>query len=160
MNNEDKVSIDWGGVRGAQWMGASGIIGLLVNAAFQPGGILNRFGAGGLPPGGPGAPVSREVMDLTTKLARVEAERHADNLNAGQAVWNAHQEEKIACQQRQIDQLYTLTKLTIPNGNLTPGVGPVQVVPVPPVAPDVTALAAAIVAAMSAAKTTPNQQGQ
>ena len=32
-------------------------------------------------------------------------------------------------------RLYSLTKLTIPNGNVSPGWGPVAVVPVEPVIP-------------------------
>jgi hypothetical protein len=115
-------------------------------------GILGNL-LGGQRPTGPDAPASREVMELSVKLAKVEAERHADNLNAAQAVWNARQEEKIKCQQRQLDQLFSLTKLTIPNGNLTPGVGPVAVVPVPPpapAAPDITAIVNAVLAAQKA----------
>ena len=89
-------------------------------------------------------------------------------MNAAQVAWNAKQEVRIDYQQREIDRLYSLTRIVVPNENLNPGVGPVQVVPVPPSpAPvptlDVAAITAAVVAAMSAqnASTKPaSQQGQ
>lgn len=159
MNDNDKVSIDWGGVRGAQWMGASGIIGLLANAALQPGGLLSRFGAGGPPPAGPMAPVTREVLDLTTENQGLKSQLYTNELDKRQSVWNATQQGRIDCLQRQVDQLYTLTQLTVPNGHLNPGVGPVAVVPVPPppppapaTAPDAATINAIVQAVLAAQK--------
>lgn len=157
MDNE-KVSIDWGGVRGAAWTGAGGILLDAGIKAVQT--LMTGIRGNGGSSDGANAPVSREVVDLKTENAMLRANAHADAMNATQIAWNAKQEVRLDYQQREIDRLYSMTKLTIPNGNLTPGVGPVQVVPVPPAAPDVSALAAAIVAAMPTTKTTQNQQGQ
>ena len=71
-------------------------------------------------------------------------------------MWNAVQQGRIDCLQRQVDELYTLTRLTVPNSNLNPGVGPVQVVPVPPPVapadPDVATIVAAVLAAQKASE--------
>lgn len=62
------------------------------------------------------------------KIAAVQAEISA------QAVWNATQEGIIRGQAQQLAELYTMTRLTIPNANVSPGWGPAFVVPgVPPV---------------------------
>ena len=95
--------------------------------------------------------VSREVLDLTTENSMLKANAHADAMNAAQMVVNATQAAQIACQQRQIDQLFGLTRLVVPNGNLNPGYGPAFVspgVPPPPPLPDATiqAIAAAVAA--------------
>lgn len=156
MDNNEKVSIDWGGVRGAQWMGASGIIGLLANAALQPGGLLNRFGAGGPPPVGPMAPVSREILDLKSENTMLKANAHTDALNTAQVAINATQAAQLGSLQRQLDELRSMTRLVIPNGNLNPGVGPVAVVPVPPPAapttPDTATINAIVQAVLAAQK--------
>ena len=152
---EDKSGYDGKGLKGALWTLAGVAIGQL---ATRPGMLGNLFGGPGIP-GGPGAPVSREVLDLTTENATLKANIHADQMNAAQAVWNATQQGRLDCQQRQIDQLFTLTRLVVPNGNLNPGVGPVAVVPVPaPVgdsgtvaSPDATAIANAVATAVASA---------
>lgn len=59
------------------------------------------------------------------KIAAVQAEISA------QAVWNATQEGIIRCQQERLAQLFGMTRLTIPNANVSPGWGPVDVYPIP-----------------------------
>lgn len=159
-NSENVQAIDLKQGNGALWTIAGTAIAQTANSLLQRGGLGGLFGAP--PPGGPGAPVSREVADLLVENARLKADAHADRLNAAQMVVNAEQQGRIDCLQRQVDQLFSLTRLVVPNANLNPGVGPVAVVPVPPPvttpAPDVTAIVQAVLAAQAAGKTA--QQGQ
>lgn len=108
------------------------------------------------PPGGPGAPVTREILDLTTENQGLKGQLYTNELDKRQSVWNAIQQGRIDCLERQVGQLFTLTRLTVPNSNLNPGVGPVQVVPVPPPAapadPDVATIVAAVLAAQKASE--------
>ena len=152
--NTNESGYDGKGLKGALWTLAGVAIGQL---ATRPGVLGGIFGGPGLPPPG-GAPVSREVLDLTTENATLKANAHADQMNAQQAVWNAMQQGRIDCQQRQIDQLFSLTQLAIPNANLNPGYGQATVVPTPPVlppapAPDATAIATAVATADASALT-------
>ena len=158
---EDKNSestYEGGGLKGPLYWLAGVATAVAAKAVSGPGGPLGGLLGGNVPPpDGPGAPVSQRVLDLTTENTRLRSESYADRLNAAQMVWNAKQEVQIACQQKQIDQLYTLTRLVVPNDNLNPGVGPVAVVPVPapvpaPAIPDATvqAIATAVAAAMAA----------
>jgi len=48
---------------------------------------------------------------------------------SAQAVWNATQTGTLACLQNQIAQLQSLTRLVVPNGNVSPGWGNVTVTP-------------------------------
>lgn len=121
---------DGKGIKGPFWA----LFGVVTGAAAKY--ITNGgFGFGGPPPGGPGAPVTREVLDLTTENQALKSQLYTNELDKRQSVWNATQQARIDCIQRQLDQIFGMTRLTIPNGNLTPGVGPVTVVPVPPPAP-------------------------
>ena len=124
-----------------------GIIGTSLGALAGAGGLAGLLG---IKPGGgdPGdRPVTRYEMGLISENNQLKAQQYTDARAAGlqqqisnQAVWNATQEGVLRCQAQQLQQLYTLTKLTIPNGNVAPGWGPVEVVPVAPiVAPAVTA---------------------
>ena len=86
-------------------------------------------------------------MGLITENTQLKSQQYTDMRANGlqaqigqQAVWNATQEGVLRCQAQQLAQLYTLTKLTIPNGTVSPGWGPVEVVPVAPIiAPTVAA---------------------
>lgn len=80
----------------------------------------------------------RDAMAKDTEIAALKAQIYTDNKVAGvqaeisaQAVWNATQEGVIRCQAQQLAQLYGMTRLTIPNANVSPGWGPVDVYPVP-----------------------------
>lgn len=57
-------------------------------------------------------------------------ERAQADVNAAQAVFNATSNSAVAVLQNQVAVLNSLTKTVIPNGNVCPGWGSVQVVPV------------------------------
>lgn len=145
------TSYDGNGLKGPLYWLAGTATAAAVKALSGPGGLLGGLFGGMPPPGGPGAPVSREVLDLTTENATLKANAHADAMNAAQAVVNATQQAQIACQQRQIDQLFTLTQLSIPNANLNPGYGQAVVTPATPPAGDLASTIASAVAAAVAA---------
>ena len=150
-DSEKESGYDGKGLKGALWTIAGTTIGQLATNSGLLGGIFGRPPAPfpGVVPGE--RLVSREVLDLTTENSMLKANAHADAMNAAQMVVNATQAAQIACQQRQIDQLFGLTRLVVPNGNLNPGYGPAFVspgVPPPPPLPDATiqAIAAAVAA--------------
>ena len=120
-----------------------GIIGTSLGALAGAGGLAGLLGVRPGPGGDPGdRPVTRYEMGLITENTQLKAQQYTDMRANGlqaqigqQAVWNATQEGVLRCQAQQLQQLYSLTKLTIPNGNVSPGWGPVAVVPVEPVIP-------------------------
>ena len=125
-----------------------GIIGTSLGALAGAGGLAGLLGLRPNQGGDSGdRPVTRYEMGLITENTQLKAQQYTDMRANGlqaqlgqQAVWNATQEGVLRCQAQQLAQLYTLTKLTIPNGNVSPGWGPVEVVPVAPiVAPAVAA---------------------
>jgi len=139
MEEKENTSYNGGGLKGPIWA----LFGVLTGAVAKyvtsgPGGMGPLFGP---PAGGPGAPVTREVVDLTTENAVLKAQ-------LPQVAINTRQSAQIECIEKRIDQLYGMTQLSIPNGNLNPGYGNavVTVAPPAPPVPDVTALAAAIAA--------------
>ena len=119
-----------------------GVIGTSLGALAGAGGLAGLLGIrpGGPQGGDPGdRPVTRYEMGLIAENQQLKAQQYTDARANGlqaeisqQAVWNATQEGIIRCQAQQLQQLYSLTKLTIPNGNVAPGWGPVAVVPVEP----------------------------
>lgn len=123
-----------------------GIIGTSLGALAGAGGLAGLLG---IRPGTQDAgdrPVTRYEMGLISENNQLKAQQYTDMRANGlqqqisqQAVWNATQEGVLRCQAQQLAQLYSLTQLTIPNGNVMPGWGPVVVAPAPPVVPaDVT----------------------
>lgn len=161
-DNEGAEAYDGQGLKGPGYWIAGVLTAIAAKAVSGPGGILGGVLGGNPPPPPPPGmePVTQKTLDLTAENQELKAKLYANELNTVQVAWNAKQEGKIACLEKAVDRLYGMTQLTIPNGNLNPGVGPVQVVPVPPAVPDVTALAAAIVAAMPVTKTAQQGQGQ
>lgn len=156
-DSENGEAYDGQGLKGPLYWLASAAT---ASAIKGPGGILGNLLGGNPPPPPPGMePVTQKTLDLTAENQELKSKLYANELNTRQVAWNAVQEGKIACLEKAVDRLFGMTQLSIPNGNLNPGVGPVQVVPVPPAVPDVAALAAAIVAAMPVTKTAA-QQGQ
>ena len=74
-------------------------------------------------------PVTRYEMGLISENTLLKANMYSDNKSAAQAVWNATQEGILRAQGDQIAQLYTLTKMVIPNDNVMPGWGAVSIKP-------------------------------
>lgn len=118
---------------GAQWWIAAVLSALVAqNASGGRGGLLGGILGGGNPPPPPPPgmePVSQKILDLTTENQRLRSEQYTDRIAAAQGVLNATQSAQIACLEKQVDRLYGLTKLVVPNGNVSPGWGPVDVVP-------------------------------
>ena len=117
-----------------------GIIGTSLGALAGAGGLAGLLG---LRPGQGGdpndRPVTRYEMGLITENTQLKSQQYTDMRANGiqqqinqQMVINATQEGVLRNQAQQLAQLYTLTKLTIPNGNVSPGWGPVTVIPTPP----------------------------
>ena len=154
MDEKDDGIYNGGGLKGPIWA----LFGVLTGAVAKyvtngPGGLGGIFG--GAPAGGPGAPVTREVLDLTTENAVLKA-------SIPQVEINAKQSAEIACLKDRVGQLFSMTQLSIPNGNLNPGYGSAVVTvapPVPPAAPDVATLAAAIAAQLQKSGTTSASNG-
>ena len=126
-----------------------GIIGTSLGALAGAGGLAGLLGVRPGPGGDPGdRPVTRYEMGLIAENNQLKAQQYTDMRAAGlqqqisgQAVWNATQEGIMRCQNQQIQQLYSLTKLVVPNGNVSPGWGPVEVVPVTPIVAPATVAA-------------------
>jgi len=124
-----------------------GIIGTSLGALAGAGGLAGILGVnpGNRPGGDPGdRPVTRYEMGLISENNQLKAQQYTDARAAGlqqqisnQSVWNATQEGVLRCQAQQLAQLYSLTRLVVPNTNVAPGWGPVDVRPVPPVQPPV-----------------------
>ena len=81
-------------------------------------------------------PVTRYEMGLISENTLLKANQYADAKASGlqaligqQSVWNATQEGLLRDQQRQLTELYTLTKLVVPNDNVMPGWGAVSIKP-------------------------------
>lgn len=132
----------------------TGIIGTSLGA-LNSGFLGNLFGGGNCNGGGGhNAPVNRYEMELQQKLAAKDSEialrdstiftdgklldlyRYVDGkleaVNARlaeQAVFNAASTATQNCMAAQINQLFGLTKLVIPNGSVCPGWGNVTVTP-------------------------------
>lgn len=80
----------------------------------------------------------RDALAKDAEIAALKGQLYTDGRIAGvqaeisaQAVWNATQEGIIRCQQERLAQLFSMTRLTIPNANVSPGWGPVDVYPLP-----------------------------
>ena len=116
---------------GAQWWTAAVLSALVAQNAGGNGGLLGGLLGGNRPPPAPGMePVSQKILDLTTENQRLRSEQYTDRIAAAQGVLNATQSAQIACLEKQVDRLYGLTKLVVPNGNVSPGWGPAEVLPV------------------------------
>ena len=74
-------------------------------------------------------PVTRYEMGLISENTLLKAQMYSDNKSAVQAVWNATQEGLIRNQADQLAQLYSMTKLVIPNDSVVPGWGAITIKP-------------------------------
>lgn len=125
----------------------TGIIGTSLGALASVGGVAGLLG---LAPkngsGDPGdRPVTRYEMELfqqinakNDEITKLEAERYSDAKAEGlqaqitqQAVWTAGATATMGFMGQQIQQLYGITKLVVPNGSVAPGWGPAFVGPFP-----------------------------
>ena len=73
----------------------------------------------------------QKLADVYERLsARIDANKAAqDAVNLQQATFNAANTAAIGCMQGQIAQLFSLTKLVVPNASVCPGWGNVTVAP-------------------------------
>lgn len=119
----------------------------------------NRQGFGVVPVCGDDMPVSRYELNQESKIAELQAQialrdantygdqkllevykyfdgklEHINQRLGGQDAWNAAQSTAMGCMRGQIDQLYSLTRLVIPNYKVCPGWGEVTVTPTTPAA--------------------------
>ena len=63
-------------------------------------------------------------------LTKINANKEAqDAINMQQAVYNGTNTAALTCLQSQVAQLYSLTKLVVPNGSVCPGWGDVTITP-------------------------------
>jgi hypothetical protein len=74
------------------------------------------------------------VKDYTTQIKELAAEVRANKdaqvaINMQQAVYNGTNNAAMQCIQGQVAQLFSLTKLVVPNASVCPGWGPVCVQP-------------------------------
>ena len=120
-----------------------GIIGTSLGALASAGGLAGILG---VKPASQNADsgdraVTRYEMSLIQENTLLKANQYTDAEVGGvrqaiaqQAVHNAASDGLIQTLQGQVYQLFGLTKLVVPNGNVAPGWGPAFVVPgVPPV---------------------------
>lgn len=122
-----------------------GAIGTGLGALAGAGGLGALLGVGQQNADPNEKPVTRYEMSLIrdalakdAEIAALKGQLYTDGRIAGvqaeisaQSVWNATQEGIIRCQQERLAQLFGMTRLTIPNQNVSPGWGPVDVYPVP-----------------------------
>lgn len=74
------------------------------------------------------------VKDYETKISALAAEVRSNKdeqtaINTNQAVYNGTMNATVSCIKGQIDQLYSLTKLVVPNASVCPGWGNVTITP-------------------------------
>ena len=116
-----------------------GAIGTGLGAVAGAGGLAELLGLRrGDNSGDPGdRPVTRYEMGLIQENTLLKANQYSDTRANGlqaqigqQSVWNATQEGLLRSQQEQIAQLYSLTKLVVPNDSVMPGWGGVSIKPI------------------------------
>lgn len=130
----------------------TGIIGTSLGALSSAGGLagLLGFGQKGAASGDTGdRPVTRyemslfkEIADKNDEIVLLKSEKYADGkaeaLQAEisqNAAWSAGVTATMGFMATQIQQLFGITQLVVPNGNVAPGWGPASVRPFPPFPP-------------------------
>lgn len=114
-----------------------GAIGTGLGAMAGAGGLAGIFGGNTNRDTDPESkPVTRYEMGLIAENTLLKANQYADSRANGlqmqigqQSVWNATQEGVLKMQKAQIDQLYSLTKMYVPNDSISPGWGSVTIKP-------------------------------
>lgn len=73
----------------------------------------------------------QKIADVYERLiTRINADKEAQGaINLQQAVYNGTNTSALTCLQSQVAQLYSLTKLIVPNGSICPGWGDVTITP-------------------------------
>ena len=73
----------------------------------------------------------QKLADIYERLnAKINANKEAqDAVNMQQAVYNGANTAALNCMQSQLAQLFSLTKLVVPNGSVCPGWGNVTITP-------------------------------
>ena len=111
-----------------------GAIGTGLGVMAGAGGLAGLFGA--RPNDPEDRPVTRYEMGLISENTLLKANQYSDvranglqQMISNQSVWNATQEGILANQRQQIEQLYSLTKLVVPNDSVVPGWGAVTIKP-------------------------------
>lgn len=111
-----------------------GAVGTGLGVLAGAGGLAGLLGVRGGDPDE--RPVTRYEMGLISENTLLKANQYSDVRANGlqqqisnQSVWNATQEGILAAQRQQIDQLYSLTKLVVPNDSVVPGWGSVTIKP-------------------------------
>lgn len=130
-DKENESGYDGRGLKGPLYWLAGTATAAAAKALMGPGGLLGGLFGAPPPPGAPAPFVTREVLDLTTENQGLKSQLYTNELDKRQSVWNATQQGRIDCMQRQIDQLFGLTQLSVPNASLNPGYGPAVVGPAP-----------------------------
>lgn len=131
-----------------------GLAGTALGALEGAGGLAGLFGGRNNQPTDPGdKPVTRyemglykEIGDKNDEIVLLKAEKYADakgeTLQAQitqQAVWTAGATATMGFMGQQIQQLFGITKLVVPNSSVAPGWGPSMVSPIPiPAQPETT----------------------
>lgn len=109
----------------------SGVVSLLNSA----GGLAGFLGLGqrNTPPQDSGdRPVTRYELGLVQENTLLKSQRYTDDKANAIQTWAAGANATMGFMGQQIAQLYSLTQLVVPNGNVSPGWGPAQVRPFPP----------------------------
>jgi hypothetical protein len=75
----------------------------------------------------------QKIADVYERLnVKINANKEAqDAINLQQAVYNGTNTAALNCLQGQVAQLYSLTKLVVPNSSVCPGFGSVTITPTP-----------------------------
>ena len=108
----------------------TGIIGTSLGAIASMGGLAGLLGVNTNRSTDPNdRPVTRYEMGLIQENTLLKANQYVDNKTLPQAVWNATQEGILRSQAEQLQQLYGLTKLVVPNDSVMPGWGGVSIKP-------------------------------
>jgi hypothetical protein len=124
-----------------------GAVGTGLGVLSGAGGLAGLLGLGprNAPPDPGDRPVTRyemglykEISEKNDEIVLLKANRYSDNKDEAlqaqinqQAVWNASATATMGCMAQQLQQLFGITKLMIPNSNIAPGWGSAIVEPVP-----------------------------
>lgn len=114
-------------------------------------GLMDNLFGRGPRPGGDDRPVTRYELDLVRESIAKDGElaelrsklytneqvssvrQQLNDFQAQQMLYNGTNNAAVACIQKQVNELFGLTRLMVPNSNIAPGWGPFPPAPEPPV---------------------------